>query len=248
MPRFFLQIAYNGTHYHGWQIQPGAESVQGVINHRIATLLGLGDIETVGCGRTDTGVHASHFWLHFDAETMPGSDFIPRLNAFLPQDIAAYRLLEVDAEAHARFGAVSRQYTYRIHLQKDPFLHGQSWQFNGQLDLDLMNQAALRLLDYNDFACFARTGGNNKTTICKVTFAEWQQLGMSLTFTIRADRFLRNMVRAIVGTITDVGRGKMSMIEFDHLLKNGSRSDAGSSAPACGLYLSEVTYPFIHHT
>lgn len=245
--RYFLHIAYKGTAYHGWQIQPNGVTVQEVVNDRLCKMLRLPMVETLGCGRTDTGVHATSFYLHFDYEGILAEDFVFRMNAFLPDDIALFEAIPLYNDAHARFDATMREYKFHISTKKDPFSMDTTWLHTRPLDLDLMNFAAGMLRYHNDFACFARTGGNNKTTLCKVSYAKWKQSGHHLVFTIRADRFLRNMVRAIVGTLTEVGRREMTLEQWKNLLDNGTRSDAGTSAPAHGLYLSRIEYPYLKH-
>ncbi len=245
MKRYFLQIAYNGKAYHGWQIQPDANTVQEVLNDRLSKILGHADLTTTGCGRTDTGVHASAYWLHFDCNEPLAFDFVHRLNSFLPGDIAAYRCEEVQPDQHARFDAVLREYSYFIHTRKDPFLIDKSWLCMYALNVDKMNIGASMLLGERDFSCFARSGAENKSSMCNVSHAAWEQSGDRLVFTIRANRFLRNMVRAIVGTLIDLGRGYIDLNYFQRILLEGTRSDAGRSAPACGLFLSDVKYPFL---
>lgn len=244
MARYFLEIAYDGTPFCGWQIQVGQPSVQESLNGALSMLL-REEIETLGCGRTDTGVHASQFFVHFDTEQiLEASHVVYKLNHILPPEIAVYRLIPVSDDAHARFGATLRSYQYHCHLRKDPFrVH--SLQLNYVPDVDLMNVAAAKLLKMNDFASFCKAGGNNKTTLCKVSVAEWKQEGAQLVFTITADRFLRNMVRSVVGTLLDVGRGKITMTEFEQILQSKSRSEAGMSMSAKALFLTNVQYPFL---
>jgi tRNA pseudouridine38-40 synthase len=244
MSRYFLEIAYDGTPFCGWQIQVGQPSVQEEVNEALGMLLKK-EIETIGCGRTDTGVHASQFFVHFDTEQLlEASHVVYKLNHILPPEIAVYRLIQVDDNAHARFGATSRSYQYHCHVRKDPFcVH--SLQLNYLPDVDLMNVAAEKLLEMNDFASFCKAGGNNKTTLCKVSVAKWKQEGTQLVFTITADRFLRNMVRSVVGTLLDVGRGKITMQEYEKILESKSRSEAGQSMSAKALFLTHVQYPFL---
>lgn len=248
MQRYFLEIAYDGSSYHGWQIQPNDISVQEKVDQALRTILRQKDIQSVGCGRTDTGVHASQFYLHFDSSeilTDPAKELY-RLNNFLPFDIACRRLLEVGSDAHARFDATERAYEYRIHQRKDPFLNQYSTYIGYGLDLEEMNKAGQLLLNHKDFASFCKSGADPKTTLCDVVEASWIRDGEhQIYFHIRANRFLRNMVRAIVGTMLDLGRGAITLEDFRAILEAKDRSKAGTSAPANGLYLSEVKYPYL---
>jgi tRNA pseudouridine38-40 synthase len=241
--RYFIEIAYNGTHYSGWQRQPNALSVQEVIEEGLSRLLRT-SISVVGAGRTDAGVHAKQLFAHFDVADIAERDtLLFRLNSYLPKDIAVRNLLPVTNTAHARFDALSRTYEYAIIVGKDPFLRGLAHQLYVEPSLEAMNEAAAALLEYNDFQCFSRSGTDVKTYHCNVELAVWQREGNKITFTITANRFLRNMVRAVVGTLLDVGYGKTTMEEFHTILKSKDRTLAGASAPAHGLYLTEVTYP-----
>ena len=254
--RYFIFFGYDGTNYHGWQIQPNANSVQQELQHALSTLLRK-NIEVVGAGRTDTGVHARHMAAHFDwpASTDEGAtpangklpmsldQLVYRLNRILPRDIAVYEVKEVADEMHARFSATSRTYHYYIHTRKDPFERHYSLQMNYPLDFDKMNEAAEHFLHHDDYAAFCKAGGDNKTTICHVTTAKWVQTSPTTWyFEITANRFLRNMVRAVVGTLIDVGRGKITMEQFLDILNNGTRSDAGESMPGNALFLEDVKY------
>lgn len=243
MSRYFLSLSYNGKCYNGWQIQNNAPSLQQTIQRCLSTILRQ-DIGIVGAGRTDTGVHAAYYVAHFDmeGEISDTSDFVYHLNAILPDDISISKAERVEDGAHARFDAVSREYKYYISLSKNPFRREYSCRLPYPLDLEKMNIAAAALLDYEDFACFAKLHSNNKTTICHIEYAFWQQEDDMLIFNIRADRFLRNMVRAIVGTLIDVGRGKISMERFHEIIESGSRSSAGTSVPPQGLFLTDVKY------
>lgn len=246
MQRYFLEIAYEGTAYHGWQLQPNAISVQAVVEKALATLLRQ-RVRCVGCGRTDSGVHATQFFLHFDVQD-PIEDkqhFVFKLNNVLPKDIAAYELLPVAPKSHARFDASERAYSYHIHQRKDPFLQGRSTYCIHHLDLAAMQAACDKLLAVKDFASFCKAGADVKTTLCDLKEARWEKQGHRLIFHIRADRFLRNMVRAIVGTLMDVGKGRISVEEFEEIVARKDRSAAGTSVAAHGLYLSEVNYPFL---
>jgi tRNA pseudouridine38-40 synthase len=245
--RFFLFLAYEGTRYQGWQVQPHTQdTVQAVLNAKLSMLL-REPVEVTGCGRTDTGVHASAFYAHFDTtrEALPESEerFVYHLNAVLPAEIAVYAAQKVTFEAHSRFNAVYREYEYHITRIKNPFGGTQSWLLRDELDVEHMNACAALFLKHTDFGAFCKTGGNAKTTLCNVSRAEWRVKGHTLIFTIGANRFLRNMVRAAVGTLLDAGRGKLSVDDVQRILNSGSRSEAGQSVPARGLFLTDVRYP-----
>lgn len=241
--RYFLQFNYKGTNYHGWQVQPNAVSVQEIMEESLSTLL-REKISVVGAGRTDTGVHASFFVLHFNIENeiTDTNKFIYKLNRFLPPDIAVQRLWKVKPDAHARFDAFSRTYHYYISTAKDPFVTETTYQYTGFLDLDKMNVAAQLLFDFEDFTSFSRLHTDVKTNNCKIYQAEWKKEETQLVFVIKADRFLRNMVRAIVGTLLEVGRGKISIEDFRKIIEKQDRSAAGASAPAHGLFLVDIEY------
>ena len=241
--RYFLQLSYKGTNYHGWQVQPNAISVQEVLEKSLSTML-REEIAVVGAGRTDTGVHASSFILHFDSknENIP-ENFVYKLNSFLSADIAVRKIWKVNLETHARFSALSRTYKYYISTEKNPFQTETSYKYLKPLDIDVMNQAAKVLFDYEDFTSFSRLHTDVKTNNCKIYQAEWKQENNQLIFTIKADRFLRNMVRAIVGTLLEVGCGKLSIDEFKKIIELKNRGAAGASAPAQGLFLVDIEYP-----
>jgi tRNA pseudouridine(38-40) synthase len=244
--RYFIFFGYDGTNYHGWQIQPNANSVQQELQRALSILLRK-EMEVVGAGRTDTGVHARHMAAHFDTDRIPmePDQLVYRLNRILPRDIAVYEVREVAPEMHARFSAISRTYHYYIHTQKDPFERHYSLQMNYPLNFEKMNEAAQHFLHHEDYAAFCKAGGDNKTTICHVTAARWIQTSPTTWyFEITANRFLRNMVRAVVGTLIDVGREKITMEQFLDILHNGSRSDAGESMPGNALFLEDVGYDF----
>ena len=246
--RYFIFFGYDGTHYHGWQIQPNANSVQQELQHALSTILRK-ETEVVGAGRTDTGVHARHMAAHFDwaLDKIPMAldQLTYRLNRILPRDIAVQEVREVQPQMHARFSATSRTYHYYIHTRKDPFERHYSLQMNYPLDFEKMNEAAAHFLHHEDYAAFCKAGGDNKTTICHVTAARWVQTSPTTWyFEITANRFLRNMVRAVVGTLIDVGRGKITMEQFLDILHNGTRSDAGESMPGNALFLEDVGYDF----
>jgi tRNA pseudouridine38-40 synthase len=249
--RYFIELSYDGTNYHGWQIQPNALTVQEVLNEKLSIILRQA-IETTGCGRTDTGVHAKDFFAHFDLEketidhgpwTMDKKETIIRgLNSILPKDIAVKNIFSVAPDAHARFDATHRTYEYHIHFNKDPFKQGYSWELRDRPNLELMNRAAQIIMEYTDFGCFSKSNTQVKTNNCKITKAGWTDSGEGIIFTISADRFLRNMVRAIVGTLMMAGRREIEPDGVRQIIESKDRSNAGTSVPACGLYLTEVKY------
>lgn len=247
--RYFLELAYNGEHYFGWQFQPKQISVQEVIENRLSIILGE-KIAIMGAGRTDTGVHAKKMYAHFDFDGPIKVNLVKRLNSFLPDDIAVFAYYEMHPEAHARFHATARSYNYYLTPKKDPFTHLNSWIFVPALDIEAMNIAAKLLIKKGDFSSFAKIHTDVKTHICDVREAYWRENEAGqLVFTITADRFLRNMVRAIVGTLVDVGLKKLSIEDFQQVIDHKNRSLAGASAPAQGLYLVDVQYDkdlFIH--
>ena len=245
MTRYFIYLSFRGTAYHGWQIQPGRHTVQGVLTKALSTIL-ASEITVTGAGRTDTGVHASFFCAHFDAardDLDRDAQFIYNLNGILPDDIAIGRTVKVRGDASARFDATSRTYQYTITRIKDPFVADTAWLLYWQLDIARMNKAASILLRHNDFTSFSRLHGSNKTNICRVTHARWHEENGRVIFTITADRFLRNMVRAVVGTLIPAGRGKLSPSDFEAILHGKNRGLAGQSAPAHGLSLTAIEYP-----
>lgn len=242
--RYFIELAYKGTNYHGWQYQPNAISIQELLNKALSMVFRQ-TIDVVGAGRTDSGVHAEQLFAHFDFEKEIDSESMSyKLNAILPNDIVVYSIKEVNEDAHARFDAVKRSYEYRIYLGRNPFLNEVTWQYtNKKLNVELMNEAAKILLTYTDFKCFSRSNTDVKTYDCIISRAEWIQNGNFLTFHITADRFLRNMVRAIVGTLIDIGREKTMLNELKQIIESKDRCNAGPSAPPQGLFLTEVAYP-----
>ncbi len=246
MQRYFIELAYNGNNYNGWQIQDNAPSIQAAVNEAISVILQQ-NINVVGCGRTDTGVHARQFYAHFELENssleIDYNSLKNKLNGILPWDISIYNIFQVKPDLHARFSATKRSYEYKISKCKDPFEHDFAYYFPHQLNIEKMNKAATLLLSYSDFTSFSKLHTQVKTNICKVESAQWFEEDYLLTFKISADRFLRNMVRAIVGTLIDVGREKISMQEFKDIIESKNRSNAGYSVPAKGLYLTEVIYP-----
>ena len=247
--RYFITFSYDGTRYHGWQIQPNGDSVQERLQWALSTLL-REQIGVTGAGRTDAGVHARMMVAHFDTEARFMSDegincqqLAYKLNRLLPQDIAVSRVEPVAVDMHARFSAVSRMYRYYIHTSKNPFLRAYSCELHYPLDFEAMNQAARVLMTYEDFGAFCKSGADVKTTLCTVTQAQWVQTSASSWyFEIRANRFLRNMVRAVVGTLIDVGRGRLSIEEFRKVIEGKRRTEAGESMPGNALFLEDIVY------
>lgn len=241
--RYFIQFSYFGKAYHGWQNQPNAITVQEVLEKALSTLL-REKVEVTGAGRTDTGVHAKEMFAHFDFDNIHDrAELIYRLNAFLPEDIAVQHIHRMKPEAHARFDAVERSYEYWLVREKNPFYTDHAHLVKYPLDMGAMNRAASLLLDYTDFECFSKSNTDVKTYNCNVRKAVWEKLEDKWVFTITADRFLRNMVRAVVGTLLDVGMGKMAAEEIHTIIESKDRSEAGVSVPAKGLYLTKVLYP-----
>ena len=243
--RYFIKFSYNGTNYHGWQSQPNAASVQETLSKAITTVLNS-EVNLMGAGRTDTGVHAKVMFAHFDIN----HDFnikttVHKLNSYLPKDIAVFKIIPVHDEAHVRFDAKKRTYEYHIHYHKDVFINELSWYYQKELDVDLMNQAAELLLNHEDFECFSKVNTDVFTFNCDVTYAYWKKEKNQLIFTISANRFLRNMVRAIVGTLIKVGLHKISIADFNTIIESKNRSEAGFSVPAHGLYLTEIEYDYL---
>ncbi len=241
--RFFITLSFDGTNYHGWQIQPNSDSVQQRLQEALSTLLRQ-PVEVVGAGRTDTGVHARMMVAHFDwEELIDGKQLAYKLNKFLPQDIAVQEVRLVDEEKHARFSATSRTYHYFIHMRKDPFQQAYSWQVPFKLDFEKMNEAAKVLLEYKDFTSFSKVNTDTKTNLCNVKEAFWEEIAPDRwRFTITANRFLRNMVRAIVGTLVEVGRGRLSPEDVRRIIEAKDRCSAGESVPAKGLFLVDIKY------
>lgn len=250
MPRYFLEMAYDGTPYRGWQRQLSAPSVQQEVERALAIALHRHQVNAIGCGRTDTGVHASEYFVHFDgpSDRILDDRFAHSLNGILPPSIAVKRSIPVPDDAHARFSATERGYGYFIHRIKDPFLNDRSYLLHLDLDVDAMNAACEALVGKQDFSCFQRTGSDNRTPICDLRKAEWVRTPNGYRFTIVADRFVRNMVRAVVGTCIRIGRGQRPPDDMAAVIASKDRSQAGKSAPACGLYLERVVYPFIPRT
>jgi len=242
--RYFIELSYSGKAYNGWQVQPDAPSVQQTLQKALSTILRT-ETEVVGAGRTDTGVHARRYIAHFDTDEAIGApqDFCYHLNSVLPHDIAVSSVARVKDDAHARFDAVSREYKYYISTKKDPFLRDFAYILTIPLHVQLMNEAAAAMKEYSDFTSFSKLHSNNKTNTCHIYEAFWQYESDLLVFTVSADRFLRNMVRAIVGTLIDVGRGKVSAGGFREIIEGRDRGLAGTSAPPQGLFLTNIVYP-----
>lgn len=252
--RYFITFSYDGTCYHGWQIQPNGVSVQEVLQNALSTLLRT-SIAVVGAGRTDAGVHARMMVAHFDivkqdsdcvsqaASEIDCGQLVYKLNKILPHDIAIQKVERVADDLHARFSATSRTYHYFIHTNKDPFLRAYSWQIYGMLDFRKMNEAAHILMDYSDFTSFSKVNTDTKTNLCTITEAHWDEIEPGVwRFTITANRFLRNMVRAIVGTLVEVGRGKLSLDGFKKVIEEKNRCSAGESVPGNALFLVDIKY------
>ncbi|MEX2379459.1 MAG: tRNA pseudouridine(38-40) synthase TruA [Vicingaceae bacterium] len=243
MKRYFAYLMFDGTPFHGWQAQPNAPSVQEEVEKALKILM-QAELNVVGAGRTDTGVHAEEMAFHFDCEeSLDKQTFLHRMNSLLPKSIALYDLKAVKSDFHARFDASSRTYRYLICQQKNPFFLNRAYQFNQELDVNAMNRAAAELLGTHDFSCFSKAHTQTFTNNCELSHAEWRQEGHLLVFQISANRFLRNMVRAIVGTLIEVGMGKRKGKEMKALIESKNRSNAGSSVPAAGLYLHKIEYP-----
>ena len=245
MSRYFIYLAYNGTRYCGWQVQPNGVSIQQCLEETLSIILQQ-NISIVGAGRTDAGVHARMMVAHFDAEKAVGSPDLlaKKLNGMLAKDIAIYKVVPVTEDAHARFGALARTYEYMLSDKKSPFNYEYVCRMSlHNMDFGLMNDACSVLYDYSDFTSFSKLHTDAKTNNCRIDYAQWEQRGDIWVFTIKADRFLRNMVRAIVGTLFDVGRGKVSIDGFRKIIEAKDRCCAGSSAPAEGLALTDIEYP-----
>ena len=241
--RYFLELSYNGKAYHGWQNQPNAISVQEVLEKALRTIL-KETIEIVGAGRTDAGVHASQMFAHFDFEgDFKEEDLTYKLNSFLPKDIAIQAIFKVTNEAHARFDALSRTYHYRVSILKNVFDYDYAYQMHLPLDVDAMNDACKILFVYKDFQCFSKVHTDVKTYNCDMMEAFWIQNDNELLFTIKANRFLRNMVRAVVGTMVNIGLGKLNSDDLHQIIASKNRGEAGFSVPAHGLYLVNIEYP-----
>lgn len=243
--RYFIEFSYDGSAYFGYQIQPNQISVQEELEKALSTIL-RETVKTIGAGRTDTGVHAKKMFAHFDTHQIIDDQLVRKLNSFLSANIAIHQIFEVADDMHARFSATYRTYEYYISPQKNPFSKNHTWQYWRQkpLNIDLMNQACKILFDYADFTSFAKLHTDNKTNICRIYKAQWDWHGEQLKFTISADRFLRNMVRAIVGTMVEIGSGKILPSDLRTIIEDQYRNSAGVSAPAQGLFLVDVGYDF----
>ena len=242
--RIALGIEYDGSGFYGWQRQREVNSVQQELESALSKVANQ-PVELFCAGRTDAGVHAKEMFAHFDfEESIDGDYWIPKLNSYLPKDIVIYSIFEVNAEAHARFDAIERSYEYHIHSTKDVFINELSWYHFYPLNLEKMNQASKILLEYTDFECFSKVNTDVFTFNCKIKNAFWEQNDNQLIFTITADRFLRNMVRAIVGTMINIGQGKIEPEHLRTIIESKNRSQAGFSAPAHGLYLTQILYPY----
>lgn len=244
--RYFIILQFNGKNYHGWQIQPNSPTVQAELNEKLGILLNT-PVETIGAGRTDTGVHARYFVAHFDCPldlTSRLDTVCSKLNNFLSRDIKIDKILPVAKDSHARFDAISRTYKYYITTAKDVFNQELSWHVFCNLNLEIMNEGAKMLMEYNDFTSFSKLHSDVKTHICKIKSANWAEENHQLVFTITADRFLRNMVRAIVGTLINLGREKISLTCFREVIESQNRAMAGESAPAQGLFLHHIEYSY----
>lgn len=243
--RYFIEFAYKGTRYHGFQSQPNAISVQQTLTQALCTILKC-NIDIIGAGRTDTGVHAKQMFAHFDYDDeFDIQKTIHQLNSYLPKDISVEAIHKVHTDAHARFDAVKRTYNYYITTKKDAFYCDNSWQYTLPLNVELMNEACKILFEYNDFECFSKLHTDVKTFNCKIVEAHWQKTENQLIFTISADRFLRNMVRAIVGTMVNIGLEKVSLHDFKQIIESKDRKNAGFSVPAQGLYLTKIEYSYL---
>lgn len=237
-----MYLAYNGANYCGWQIQPNGLSVQEVIEKSLSTLLRM-PITIVGAGRTDAGVHAREMAAHFEAEVQDVTLLTNKLNRILPKDIVVYKIVRVKEDAHARFDATSRLYRYYLTTQKDPFMYPYKYKVHGSIDVEMMNKCSRILFEYIDFTSFSKLHTDVKTNDCKIIHAQWEQQGEDYVFTIEANRFLRNMVRAVVGTLLEAGRGKLDEAGMRRVIEAKDRAVAGLSVPAHALFLEEIGYP-----
>lgn len=242
MNRYFMYLAYNGANYCGWQIQPNGLSVQEVIEKSLSTLLRM-PITIVGAGRTDAGVHAREMAAHFEAEVQDVTLLTNKLNRILPKDIVVYKIVRVKEDAHARFDATSRLYRYYLTTEKDPFMYPYKYKVHGSIDVEMMNKCSRILFEYIDFTSFSKLHTDVKTNDCKIIHAQWEQQGEDYVFTIQANRFLRNMVRAVVGTLLEAGRGKLDEVGMRRVIEAKDRAVAGLSVPAHALFLEEIEYP-----
>ncbi len=244
--RYFLKFGYNGADFHGWQLQPNALTVQEIMENALSAIC-KNQVKLTGAGRTDTGVHARCFYAHFDSlvlfDNAELQSLVSRLNRFLPSSIALIEAFRVKPDIHARFSATSRTYRYYISRRKDPFNLDFSWIYTARLDVNSMKEAASILIEYKDFTCFSKSRTQTMTNDCSIFESGFEEEGSLLIYHVRANRFLRNMVRAIVGTLIEVGKGNIDNGRLREIIENGTRSDAGMSVPACGLFLEDIEYP-----
>lgn len=242
--RYFIKLAYKGTDFFGWQVQPNAITVQGELGNVLQKINKGNPVKIVGCGRTDTGVHASDFFAHIDLDTQLKTEILQhKLNCMLPNSIAILDIIEVASDLHARFSATSRTYHYFIHSKKNAFIGETSWFFKQELDINKMNEACQLLFTRKNFKCFSKTITGVSSFECDVTEAKWTKTNDGYQFTIQANRFLRNMVRAIVGTMVEIGTNKITIDDFERILDSQNRSSAGTSVPPQGLFLVKIDYP-----
>ena len=239
--RYVIHLAYNGANYCGWQTQPELPTVQLTLEQALSTLMRT-PIAVVGCGRTDTGVHASDFYAHFDSDVPPDENLVFKLNSYLPADIAIFDIFKVADNFHARFSALSRTYQYHVSDARLPFAQGLYSRIYFKPNIEKMNEAATVLMEYDDFTSFAKLHTDNKTNICHLSKAHWEQSGKEIVFTVKSNRFLRNMVRSVTGTLLDVGRGKLTLDGLREIIEKKNRCAAGVSMPAQGLFLTCVEY------
>ena len=240
--RYFIKLSYHGKNFHGWQIQPNATSVQETLNEALTRITGH-ETYVVGAGRTDTGVHAREMWAHFDNESALDHNTVHKLNSYLGPNMAIQQIYPVHQEAHARFDAIARSYVYQITTEKDPFLQDQAWFLHRQPEMEKIIKATKELFKHQDFTSFSRSNTQTKTNLCRIDEARWEIDGSNIRFHITADRFLRNMVRAIVGTLVEIGMNKREPDDFNKIIESKDRRLAGESAPAHGLFLTKVKYP-----
>jgi len=246
LKRYFIKLSYKGTNYNGWQVQPNGKTIQGEINNVLTQLNHNTPVNIVGCGRTDTGVHASAYYAHFDFYTIKDAKtLIYKINSMLPKDIVIHDLFPINADAHSRFDAIERTYHYHIHTTKNAFINDTSMLFTQPLDIEKINNASQLLLTHNDFECFSKVKTDVSNFNCTVNKAEWHTTDNGYVFIISANRFLRNMVRAIVGTLIEVGIGKQSIADFKIILESKNRNKAGKSVIPKGLFLADVRYPYL---
>ncbi len=244
--RYFIKFSYNGTNYHGWQLQPGITTVQDVLESSLSVIL-KENVSLTGAGRTDTGVHAKIFYAHFDSEQQPRffteNNIVFKLNCMLPHDIAVDSILLVKDKAHARYDAISRTYQYIIERKKNPFTQNLAYYYNGKLDFEIMELATGKLFNHSDFTSFSKSNTQVNNNICQIMDAKWYEQGSQWIFEITANRFLRGMVRAVVGTLIEIGRGKLPLEDFEKIIESKDRQKAGYMVPGYGLYLADISYP-----